>query len=283
MNPAEIYRKVALLSAEQWRDVLLASVHEREWNGIAMPTFPKSELQSMFVGSSNEHALLEAYNFYVKVHEQLARHSVTLAASSRILDFGCGWGRYMRYFMRDLPWDRIYGVDPWHLAIDVCRQTGVYGQSIKIDLRPPLVFKPETFDLIFAYSVFSHLSQAAGLAWIEEFAKVVKPGGLLMLTTQGRTFIDYCASLRGRAPDSDWHASLQRSFADPDRAYADYDAGKFLYAANGGGPELPAEDYGEAAIPKGYIEANWTRYFELLEFIDDRNYMPQALIVMRRK
>jgi SAM-dependent methyltransferase len=265
-----------------WRDLLISSVKQSQFGEVRLPTFPDSALQSLFVGSSNEHAMLEGFNFYSAILKYLDRVGKPLNPESKVLDFGCGWGRYMRYFYRDVLHKNLYGVDPWHLAIDTCRETGVHGQLMEIDLLPPTIFADNTFDLVFAYSVFSHLSPMASEKWIAEITRLLKPGGVVCVTTQGRTFIDYCASLRGKPPESVWHEYLQRSFPEPEQMYRRYDDGEFLYAPNGGGPALPSEIYGDAIVPRGHVEKIWCRHLNLINFVDDRSYLPQALVVMQK-
>ena len=87
-------------------------------------------------------------------------------------------------------------------GISRCRrveETGVPGRKVKIEQMPPSPLPSATFDTAFAYSVFSHLSPKAHLAWQEEFARVVKPGALVFITTQARWFLDNCRELP-RAP-----------------------------------------------------------------------------------
>jgi SAM-dependent methyltransferase len=282
VKPTEILEKASTLSADQWLQVLLDSTENPVWNGIQLPTFPDPALQSMFVGSSNKHALMEGSHFYKAVLSQLEKHHIQLTSDSRVLDFGVGWGRYMRFFYRNVALNNLYGVDPWHLAIDMCRSNNVHGQLLQIGLRPPMVLADNTFDVTFAYSVFSHLSPDAGEQWIAELARCMKPGGLLLVTTQGRSFIDYCASLRNKPFESPWHEALQRSFQNVEKMYTDYDAGSMLYAANGGGDGLPSDVYGDAIVPEGHVKKVWGKYLELVDFIDDRQYLPQALVVMRK-
>ena len=75
-----------------------------------------------------------------------------------------------------------------------------------------------------------------------------------------------------------WFISLAKAFADSEQAFRDYDVGQFLHFVEGqyGGT------YGESLIPRGYIERCWGRYFDLVDFIDDRQVLPQALFVLRR-
>ena len=67
--------------------------------------------------------------------------------------------------------------------IDICRNTGVPGQMILLEAMPPSPLPSAQFDLAFAFSVFSHLSPKAHLAWRTELARVMKPNGLLFITT----------------------------------------------------------------------------------------------------
>ncbi|MBE0569403.1 MAG: hypothetical protein IH576_02055, partial [Deltaproteobacteria bacterium] len=55
--------------------------------------------------------------------------------------------------------------------------------------------------------------------------------------------------------------------------------GEFLHAGHGqyGGT------YGESLISRGYILKHWLEYFDLVDFVDDRAFLPQALFVLRRK
>ena len=43
-----------------------------------------------------------------------------------------------------------------------------------------------SFGLIYALSVFSHLSEPLQRAWVAEFRRLLRPGGLLVLSVLGR-------------------------------------------------------------------------------------------------
>ena len=58
------------------------------------------EIQQQFVGASYEHALYEAYLFYRLVKTYAHNLSVPLNKERKILDFGCGWGRIIRFFSK---------------------------------------------------------------------------------------------------------------------------------------------------------------------------------------
>jgi SAM-dependent methyltransferase len=51
------------------------------------------------------------------------------------------------------------------------------------------VFEDESFDLVYALSVFTHLTGDLQIAWRDELRRVLRPGGLLLVTTHGRSYV----------------------------------------------------------------------------------------------
>lgn len=280
------WSKIAALSDAQWQQVLLDSVRIPAYEGFPLPLFPAASLQEGMIGSSNEAALREGFRFYLAVRDLCSRHGSPLQADTRLLDFGTGWGRYARIFMGTVAPDHITGVDVDAGFIDICRNSFPYGDFRTVPAFPPSELPTGGFDLVIAYSVFSHLAPAAADAWIAEFVRLLGPGGIIAITTQGRTLLQVCEDIRQRASfEHPWHRNLARSFTDLPASEAAYDRGEFLYSATGGGDNREASFYGEALIPRGYVERHWLEAhgLELLEFIDDRAFLPQALIVLRKR
>jgi len=114
------------------------------------------------------------------------RHS-PVASNLKLLEWGCGPGRLIRH-MPDLlaertPW--VIGTDYNPETIGWCRQQ-LDGIDFALnDIAPPLPFVAESFDVIYNFSVFTHLSAEMHDAWMSELLRVLKPGGLLILTTHG--------------------------------------------------------------------------------------------------
>lgn len=104
-----------------------------------------------------------------------------------VLDFGCGCGRVTRY------WDgydcAVAGSDTNGDAIDWCRRNLPFASFERNRLEPPLDFDAEAFDLVYALSVFTHLTAELQTAWRDELRRVVRPGGLVLLTTHGRSYV----------------------------------------------------------------------------------------------
>jgi len=279
---ASILKYASHLSDRQWLEVILKSVEHSIVDGTELPGFPPDAIQRLIVGSSNEHTLREAFNFYSEIKQYAARLGQTLTHNSRILDFGCGWGRIIRFFLKDVSANNLYGIDVDPQMIDICLETVKYGNYSTVQSQPPSQFADESFDIIYAYSVFSHLAEPVHIKWVEEFSRILKPGGILFATTQGRNFIEFCGSLRGQTHASAWHQALSNSFLDTEAALADYERGKFLYSATGGGGPRDKSFYGEAVIPPGYVKQEWTKHLIFCDFADALTRLPQSLIVMQK-
>jgi SAM-dependent methyltransferase len=244
-----------------------------------LPRLPPRRDQIVFTGSWGPMTLWEAFRFYTLVRDQ----SPGLSAGSRVVDFGCGWGRMIRFFIKDVEPSHLHGVDPQSSAIATCAATNQWASFQQIDVRPPTSMEDASVDLIYAYSVFSHLSEDVHLQWLEEFARMLRPGGTLVVTTRDRAFILDCARHRAAGSTSLAATGARAAFMETDRWLRAYDDGAFCYDAVGGGTDLPGEVYGESCIPEPYVRRIWTKWFDVAEYIDDRNRCPQAVIVCTRR
>jgi SAM-dependent methyltransferase len=270
------------LSPEEWIVLVGRSLSEpTSLSGVPLPSGPSSEFQSAYVGSSGVAAMREAGLFYRFVLD--ANRRFRDGEINRLLDFGCGWGRYTRLFIREVPEEGLYGVDPQPVAIQVCRRHVPYGCFVNSSTRPPLPFRDQFFDLVVAYSVFSHLSEINAANWIYELTRVLKPGGLLVATTHPVWLLDMVERLQKdvSAVETVWHKVLIRSWPDVVDARLRYARGEFVFAECGEYPDR--EGYGDVLVPKQYIWDVWGRIMEPMEFVSDPSRVSQAAFVLRRR
>jgi ubiquinone/menaquinone biosynthesis C-methylase UbiE len=104
----------------------------------------------------------------------------------RVLDFGCGVGRLLRNLTAEAEVARIDGCDLHQESINWCRANLDPPFSFFVNSSaPPLEgTEDETYDLVIAVSVFTHI--ANGWAeWLSELQRIIKPGGLLAATFHG--------------------------------------------------------------------------------------------------
>lgn len=107
----------------------------------------------------------------------------------RILDWGCGPARVLRFFPELLPAKHLlFGTDYNRDYIDWCRKN-LPGISFSTnELSPPLQFEKKYFDVIYSISILTHLSEKNHYDWVNEIHRVLKPGGILIISTQGSAF-----------------------------------------------------------------------------------------------
>jgi SAM-dependent methyltransferase len=262
------------------------TVGRRKLKSVAaiVPGVPDESMQANYTGGAEDTTFREGFAAYQLFKSYYEEHVGPIASCRGILDFGCGWGRITRFFLRDVPPEKITGVDHSDEVIEVCRATNKWCSFALIDPDPPTPLQAESFDLIYLYSVFSHLPEQMHLALVSEFQRLLVPGGLLIATTRGRDFIQYCESLRG-TPDlkdkPEWQSLSAKVFLDEAASLGSYDSGAFCYG--GFGVEGRWSFWGEACIPRGYAERHWPAAFEILDYIDDRGACPQNVIVARKR
>jgi SAM-dependent methyltransferase len=125
-----------------------------------------------------------------------------LPESPAILDFGCGPGRILSRLARREPAWRFFGCDIDHEAIEWAKRSlGGVARFEATDPHPPLPYPAESFDAVYAISVFTHLDEALQLAWLAELGRILRPGGALVATTHGPATFAACDAQERRELD----------------------------------------------------------------------------------
>jgi SAM-dependent methyltransferase len=141
---------------------------------------PRHADPAFFIRSGEQHAEL--------VRDLLREQGDAIDALDAILDWGCGCGRVMRHWSR-LPRTRVFGCDINRRMVEWCAANLEFAEVSVTGLEPPLPYEQSSFDLIYAFSVFTHLSEDLQHEWIRECLRVLKPGGYLMLSTMGEYYL----------------------------------------------------------------------------------------------
>ena len=123
------------------------------------------------------------------VEEAAARHGVPLEPGTRLLDFGCGCGRVTRHWAGREGLE-VHGSDFNARLVRWCGGHLPFGRFGRNGLEPPLPHGDGLFDVVYAISVLTHLTAEGGERWVAELRRVLRPGGLLLLTTHGESYLD---------------------------------------------------------------------------------------------
>jgi SAM-dependent methyltransferase len=109
-------------------------------------------------------------------------HSLERCADA--LDFGCGCGRTIRWLIERFPRTAFWGADVDPAAVAWCERH-LQAHFAANAALPPLPFPPASFDCVYAISVFTHLRAEHQQTWLAEFQRVLRPGGILLLSLHG--------------------------------------------------------------------------------------------------
>ena len=178
------------------------------------------------------------------ITETLARNGVAIDSMSAILDFGVGCGRVARH------WNtlsvEVHGCDYNPSLVEWCKANLPHVRAAINRLDPPLPYPDERFDLVYALSVFTHLTESQQRSWSAELCRVTRSGGYVLFTTHGPSF-----------PHND------PFFVTPDIANR-LAKGELLVFE----PGHAGRNYCATLHPRVWVEANMLTGFELIEYVE---------------
>jgi SAM-dependent methyltransferase len=110
--------------------------------------------------------------------------------SQRVLDIGCNTGRFIKALL-DKGVQGV-GVDIARMPLTYAKQYASDGDYFQANIIN-LPFKKESFDIIICIELFSHLPDDILNGGIEEIARVIKKGGILIFNIKNKSnfIIDY--------------------------------------------------------------------------------------------
>ena len=186
-----------------------------------------------------------------------------LTVFPRVLDWGCGCGRVSRYFL-PLAGVRVAGVDVDADNVGWCRANLPSGTWDVVPLRPPTRLPNAGFDLAVGVSVFTHLREPDQFAWLGELRRVVRPGGLALMTFHGDASVVW-----SRLTAERYATRLRDGICDQENPLYDAEIGE-------------ADYYRDTFHTADYVRREWGRYFEVLA-VRPSFVAHQDLVVMRRR
>ena len=155
------------------------TLFEKDWYDILAP------------GGSREAADLSDFDERTDRETQFVVNALDLAAGASVLDLCCGWGRHaIRLAQHGLD---VTGLDlseyHIHLARSGAREAGVEIEWIESDMRQ-IPAQAASFDAVVnLFTAFGYFDDAGNQQVLEEIARVLKPGGKVLIDVINRDFI----------------------------------------------------------------------------------------------
>ena len=171
--PLETYGELLLEVPEKWPRLRRL-----------LPSMPDAQIQINWTGNHGK-ALLAQSTAFVRTALSYVPLWRARELGLRTLDFGCGWGRLLRLMGKYCPLGQLEGVDPWDKSIELCRACNIRNPLAISDYLPEaLPTQSSQFDLIYAFSVFTHLSPYATGVCLKTLRAYLKPSGVLVVTVR---------------------------------------------------------------------------------------------------
>jgi SAM-dependent methyltransferase len=179
-------REIANASSAHVQDRSPKRRQRIEWLARGLP-LPSPALRAKVMRNA------DAINFLVsgRNHREfiggLAERNGIELEGSRILDFGCGCGRVLRWFWMEVPAE-YYGSDINADLTTWCDRFLPHVSASPNGPLPPTRYEDGFFDFLYSISIFTHLPHDQQQEWLNELARIVRPGGHLMITFAGTAY-----------------------------------------------------------------------------------------------
>lgn len=178
-------KRVVVSSAPLWDPVYLARFRRRSgWRG-PVPAFNNRRRVAAWRADYFFDSGRRCHDDLVPRLQQATGRDL---GSLDVLDLACGPGRIAMHFEGTFRSFTVSDVD--HSAIDYMREnfpslTVVLNQS-----RPPLPFADDSFDAVYSWSLWTHLPLELQMSYLADLRRILRPGGVALLTTNGHAFLD---------------------------------------------------------------------------------------------
>jgi SAM-dependent methyltransferase len=148
-----------------------------------LPAMAAKEVQIGWTGRCGVSLLAQTAGFVRSVERNYVRLTGASLTGAKILDYGCGYGRVARLMYYHTDEVNLYGVDPWERSISLCKDAGLNENFRVSEYLPSSLPVPNLkFDAIYAYSVFTHLSERATLTALKTLRNYISDSGVLAIT-----------------------------------------------------------------------------------------------------
>lgn len=150
---------------------------------------PPEALRQWVAGTDDLQWFLESGQLAKQAMDDiLAKQRLAIDSFESILDFGCGCGRVIRH-LHAYNTVKLHGSDCNANAIRWCDVNFEFAEFSSNLIEPPTRYRAHSFDLIYAFSVFSHLTEPLQTAWIQELHRILKPNGYLIMSVHGDFYL----------------------------------------------------------------------------------------------
>ena len=171
---------------ERWRSLIHGRRSSSSADGFPVPP---AKLIVLVTGSADSAWYTEGGKLGAEsIRQTLQESGLEVNRFQTIFDFGCGCGRVIRHWS-SLSGPTLHGADQNPDLVDWCRRHLPFAKFQSNTLDPRLKYADCQFEFAYALSVFTHMPEDLQQPWMSELWRVLRPGGYLLITTQGNEFL----------------------------------------------------------------------------------------------
>ena len=243
--------------------------------GPELPIPPLELWQHAYLGDNTEAYLVAGKKHVRKMVDILETSGISVGPGKRVLDFGCGDGMMLRQFRGIAESGEAWGVDINGSQMVWCqRHLSPPFKFATTTSFPHLPFEDGYFDLIYSFSVFTHICDLAE-AWVLELRRILRSGGVLYLTVHDKHTIDLIYK-KNRGFQFEQLRDAEKSMAFNDSDFAMFTINR----VPGGG----IEHEGRQAMvfyDIDYLCQHWGNYLNVISTTQEA-YVHQTAIVLQK-
>ena len=253
---------------------LIPKVNRRPCAELSIP--PEELRIHRYLGGSPEAYLATGKLNVEKMIEVLETAGVSVGPGNRILDFGCGDGMMVRHLHEIAESGEVWGVDINGTEMIWCQQ----------HLSPPFKFATTTsfphlpfedgyFDLVYSFSVFTHICDLAE-AWLLELRRILRRDGVLYLTVHDNHTIDVLNDNR--------ELGLYQALHEAEKLLPFRDSEFALFTLNrvpGGGIDFERRQ-AQVFYDIDYLCRHWGNYLNVLSTTEEAYGYQTAVVLQKR-
>jgi SAM-dependent methyltransferase len=230
---------------------------------------PPTELRR-WVSVGSEASFLASGAMHVDLYDSaLAEAGAPVETSTELLDWGAGCGRMTIHLIRKAPEARVTAADTDATAIAWVGENLPVAAAPTLPVLPPTDLPEEGFDRVVGHSVFTHLEADPQDRWLEELARITRPGGFLAVSIHGPL------ALR-------WHLE-HPLIGFPASIGEEFERDGFAVWRGDGWEEHFYEGYHTTFHSHDYVREHWSRWFDVVAIHEGRAAPTQDVVVLRAR
>jgi SAM-dependent methyltransferase len=213
--------------------------------------FPPADEMRLIGSNSAEIFAAQGSRTATVLFDHMAEYFGEIRPDCRILDFGCGVGRSLLPLSLRHP-AHWFGCDVNDRAIAYLNRAAPTIRAFVNRFDPPLPVPEESFDCVISISIWTHLPIGRQLPWLSEIKRVLRKGGLALISTSGPFVVD----VRRRRGDPGWGELYAADLEEAGVLYRPY-----AHAGLRG----VTSSYGLAAHDPAHVQRAWSTIMPVLK------------------